>query len=553
MAEPDKQDDDDLRAQRRLGQVLRGKYRLDRVLGVGGMAAVYAATHRNQNQFAVKLLHPELSLREDIRTRFLREGYAANSVRHAGAVNVLDDDVAEDGTAFLVMELLDGLSVEQLAAMKGGRLAVAYVLGVAHQLLDTLAAAHAQGIVHRDIKPANLFVSREGQVKVLDFGIARVRDAATSGAHATGTGMLLGTPAFMAPEQALGKSNEIDAQTDLWAVGATLFTLLSGQLVHEGETGPHLMVLAATTPARPLVAVAPEIHPPLASAVDRALAFRKGDRWPSAESMRDAVRDASLAIFRRLPLRETLVPMFDDRPDPMAQTRQAEGGPETGLRPGSAVPPQHPSAVVPPGGPAQDFAALAVTPLAQTGPGQPWAPVRRSSDFGAGVGLTTSQPVSNDAPISLPAGLPRTRPLLLGIAVVAGAIVVVGGTAMSLRSIAGRSSAADIAPPAEPSPSAAPARSLPGAGLVMAPVPLAETALPPDPSASSPMPPGPMPSAAPEGSAPKAAAPSTSAKSRPAQAIATSPTASAPASAPVCRLVSSFDADGNKHFRQECH
>ena len=400
MAEPDKHDDDNLRAQKRLGQVLRGKYRLDRVLGVGGMAAVYAATHRNQEEFAVKLLHPELSLREDIRTRFLREGYAANSVKHAGAVNVLDDDVAEDGAAFLVMELLEGLSVEQLAAMKGGRLAVAYVLGVAHQLLDTLAAAHAQGIVHRDIKPANLFVSREGQVKVLDFGIARVRDAATSGAHATGTGMLLGTPAFMAPEQALGKSNEIDAQTDLWAVGATLFTLLTGQLVHEGETGPHLMVLAATTPARSLVAVAPEMPPPLAAVVDRALAFRKGDRWPSAQAMRDAVRDASLAMFRRLPVRETLVPMFDDWPDPMAQTRKAEGRTETGLRPGSAVPPQHPSTpVVPPGGPAQNRAAAGDTPPAQTGPGQPWAPVGRGLDFGAAVGLTTSQPVSNDAPI----------------------------------------------------------------------------------------------------------------------------------------------------------
>ncbi len=555
MSEPDKQDDADLRAQRRLGQVLRGKYRLDRVLGVGGMAAVYAATHRNQKHFAVKLLHPELSLREDIRTRFLREGYAANSVRHAGAVNVLDDDVAEDGAAFLVMELLDGLSVEQLAAMKGDRLAVAYVLGIAHQLLDTLAAAHAQGIVHRDIKPANLFVSREGQVKVLDFGIARVRDAATSGAHATGTGTLLGTPGFMAPEQALGKSNEIDGQTDLWAVGATLFTLLTGQLVHEGETGPHLMVLAATTPARPVVTLAPEIHPPLASIVDRALAFRKGDRWSSAEAMRDAVRDASLAIFRRLPLRETLLPMFDDRPDPLAQTRQAEGRPQTGLRPGGVVPSHDPSApVVAPGGAAEDRGVLAVMPPAQTGPGQPWPAGGRGPGLGAGVGLTTSQPVSNDAPVSLPAGLPRTRPGVLGIVMAAGAIVVVGGTAVSLHLIAGHSSAAVLAPLAGPSPSAAPARSSPAAALVAPPVPLAEAALAADPSASSPMPPTPVPSAAPAGSAPRsAAAPAASVKSHPAPAIATSPTASAPAPAPVCRLVSSFDADGNKHFRQECH
>src|ERR1700742_3687338 len=100
------------RAQRRIGQVLRGKYRLDRVLGGGGMAAVYKATHRNQAEFAIKMLHPELSLNEDIRSRFLREGYAANSVKHPGAVLVVDDDVGDDGAAFLVMELLDGRACE---------------------------------------------------------------------------------------------------------------------------------------------------------------------------------------------------------------------------------------------------------------------------------------------------------------------------------------------------------------------------------------------------------------------------------------------------------
>src|ERR1700722_8655888 len=102
-------------AEARVGTTLcRGKYRLDRVLGIGGMATVYAATHRNQAELAVKMLHPELSMRSDVRTRFLREGYVANSIKHAGAVLVVDDDVAEDGGAFLVMELLRGLTVEEL-------------------------------------------------------------------------------------------------------------------------------------------------------------------------------------------------------------------------------------------------------------------------------------------------------------------------------------------------------------------------------------------------------------------------------------------------------
>ena len=145
------------------------------------------------------------------------------------------------------MELLEGAPVETLWERCGSRLPLAATLYIGHQLLEVLAAAHAKGIVHRDIKPANLFVTNEGVLKVLDFGIARaLRDLAATGAQATGnTGMLLGTPAFMAPEQALGKANEMDAQTDLWAVGAMLFTLLSGRSVHEGETGTQVLILAA--------------------------------------------------------------------------------------------------------------------------------------------------------------------------------------------------------------------------------------------------------------------------------------------------------------------
>ena len=233
------------RARLRLGQVLRGKYRLDRVLGVGGMAVVYKAIHRNQAEFAIKMLHPELSLSEDIRNRFLREGYAANSVKHPGVVRIVDDDVAEDGAAFLVMDLLDGLACDRLAPSEGERVPIDVACAIALQLLDVLAAAHAQGIIHRDIKPANLFVLRDGTVTVLDFGIARVRDTMGSGAHATGTGMLLGTPAFMAPEQAIGKASDIDVRADIWAVGATIFGLASGLNVHDAETAPQLLVKLA--------------------------------------------------------------------------------------------------------------------------------------------------------------------------------------------------------------------------------------------------------------------------------------------------------------------
>ena len=297
------------RASRRLGVVLKGKYTLDRVLGVGGMAAVYVATHRNRKRFAVKMLHPELSVHPDIRGRFLREGYAANTVEHPGAVAVLDDDTAEDGSAFLVMELLEGDGVESLWEKHGGRLPVPAVLAVGHQLLDVLAAAHAKGIVHRDIKPANLFLTQEGQLKVLDFGIARVRDVASSSAQTTGTGVLLGTPAFMAPEQALAKSREVDALTDVWAAGATLFVLASGRIVHEAENAAQVMISAATTRAKPLASFG-AVPAPLASVVDRALVFEKAGRWASAGAMRDAAASAYEAIVGRPVSRDPLVALF---------------------------------------------------------------------------------------------------------------------------------------------------------------------------------------------------------------------------------------------------
>ena len=282
---------------RRLGTVLRGKYRLDRVLGAGGMAIVYKATHRNLAEFAVKMLRPELSANEEIRARFLREGYAANGVKHPGAVLVVDDDVTEDGAAFLVMELLDGVGCDRLWEHAGKKVAPVVASAIALQLLDVLAAAHAKGIVHRDVKPANLFLTKSGAVKVLDFGIARARDAIAEGAHVTGSGISLGTPAFMAPEHARGRAEEIDGRTDLWAVGATFFALVSGELVHGAGSPNEIVFAAGTRGARAVGAVAPGVPGGVGAVVDRALAFRKEERWETAEAMRDALTRAHRDAF----------------------------------------------------------------------------------------------------------------------------------------------------------------------------------------------------------------------------------------------------------------
>ncbi|WP_437730891.1 serine/threonine-protein kinase [Sorangium sp. So ce1335] len=282
-----------LRPEALVGQVLRGKWRLDRLLGFGGMAMVYAGTHRNGMRGAVKILRRELSGDEDARARFLREGYVANRVDHPGIVRVLDDDATDDGSVFLVMELLEGETVEaRRARTPAGVLGVGEVLGIVDDLLDVLAVAHERGIVHRDLKPDNLFLTRQGQLKVLDFGIARLRELSSPSNASTRAGTMMGTPQFMPPEQAKGQWDKVDARTDLWAVGSTMFQLLSGRYVHEAETLPLLLLAAMTQPAPPVATILPALPPPVAGVIDVALAFEPDRRWPNARAMQRALRQA---------------------------------------------------------------------------------------------------------------------------------------------------------------------------------------------------------------------------------------------------------------------
>jgi serine/threonine protein kinase len=276
-----------LRAQARVGTLLNGRWRLDKLVGVGGMAAVYAATHRNTKRVAIKILHPEISVDENARQRFLMEGYAANQVGHRGAVAADDDGLTEDGVAFLVMELLEGETLEERSIRKGGKLEEREVLALMDQALSTLEAAHERNIVHRDIKPENLFLTRDGALKVLDFGIARLQLGSGSPSQTRG---VMGTPSFMAPEQARGRWQDVDGRTDLWAIGATMFTLLSGRFVHQAETVNEALVLAVTERAPSLSTVCVDICPALAELVDKALVYERELRFQSASEFRAAVQ-----------------------------------------------------------------------------------------------------------------------------------------------------------------------------------------------------------------------------------------------------------------------
>jgi serine/threonine-protein kinase len=261
------------------------------------MASVYVATHRNGNRVAIKVLHDIFAEQDLPRQRFLEEGYIANKVGHTGAVTVLDDDVLDDGTPFLVMELLVGESLED-RLKRTSVLSPTAVLLIADRVLDVLAAAHEKGIVHRDIKPANLFLTREGAVKVLDFGLARVRERADKGSM-TRTGIVIGTASYMPPEQARAKRDLIEARTDIWSVGATMFRTMAGRFVHEGETVQDRLLAAMSQRAPSITDVLPSLPPPIALVVDRALAFQITDRWRSAREMQSALRRAYELVEKR--------------------------------------------------------------------------------------------------------------------------------------------------------------------------------------------------------------------------------------------------------------
>ena len=280
----------------RVGRTLRGKWTLERLLGVGGMAAVYEGVHRNKKHGAIKILHPDAAADGDVARRFVREGYIANTVDHPGVVEVLDDDVTDDGAPFLVMELLEGSPLDGVWRHAGRRMSVRVALLIAYRVLEPLQAAHDKGIVHRDLKPENVFITTDGRVKILDFGIARLREGVGE-SHATHSGMFFGTPAYMAPEQARARWEDVDNRTDIWSVGAMTFSLITGRHVHEGGTVPEMLARAMTTPASPVAELEPTLPEAICSVLDKALAFHMKDRWPDAAEMRAAIAAAYRNAF----------------------------------------------------------------------------------------------------------------------------------------------------------------------------------------------------------------------------------------------------------------
>lgn len=422
----------------RLGQTLHGKWHLDAFIGRGGSADVYAATHRNGKRAAVKILHPQYAAEPELLKRFLREGYVANSLAHPGAVSVLDDDRCEDGSAYLVMELLEGTPLSDFSKKKTP-LAVGLVLRIADDVLDVLAAAHERGIIHRDIKPGNLFLTHEGRTKVLDFGIARLLEP-DGGEPMTLSGTSLGTPAYMAPEQARGRWELVDGRTDLWALGATLIALLTGRKPRKADTANEELLFAMTQPIPPFASFAPGAPPELCALVDRAVAYERDQRFANAREMQTYVR---AAMAQLAPLLSSVLDVTGDASVPgwksntvnMNPSSSSNGGPRTGtplpvaasLAPAS--PSQAPEAT-------QNLAAPAFSASGAYGsmPGSlPSVPAFQTQGFSDASSSQIAAPAEIGALLAPAAPAPKGRGLLIALAILPILVVVVLGAGYFAR------------------------------------------------------------------------------------------------------------------------
>lgn len=280
-----------------LGQTLGSRYKIVRLLGEGGMGRVYEAVRAGAGErVAIKVIRGGLSTSSDAVRRFRREVRAASSIDSEHIVRALDSGSDEGtGQLYLVMEYLEGEDLNQVIAERGP-LPVQVSLALAAQALEGLKRAHEARVVHRDIKPANLFLTfgPDGNitVKILDFGIAKVKSNALSAPQTTAlteTGNFLGSPLFMSPEQ-VQSSRDVDLRTDLWSLGTVLYCLLSGRAPHQSVASVGKLILTiCTSPPKPLRDIAPEVPPEVAEVVHRALRINRDERYSSAAEMLEAI------------------------------------------------------------------------------------------------------------------------------------------------------------------------------------------------------------------------------------------------------------------------
>jgi serine/threonine-protein kinase len=486
------------------GDLVAGKYRVDRVLGAGGMGVVVAATHEQLDQrVALKFLQASVALRVEIVQRFLREARAAVKIHSEHVARVLDVGTLENGVPFMVMEYLDGEDLSRVIAARGS-LPVQETVGYVLEACEAVAEAHSLGIVHRDLKPANLFLARRPTgkpvVKVLDFGISKVSSNVRNDAI-TKTSSIMGSPGYMSPEQMVD-AKSVDFRSDVWSFGVVLYEMLSGRLPFAGDTMPELVAAILQKTPTPLGSLRADVPVGLQVVVDRCLRKEVAGRYENIADLARALApfgpprgeqsveriEAVLGLEARRQIATMTASEELFRHDLAPRDGSAQGNDPATLQPTTtAIVRQRwgfffvPAAIVL----AAAAAALAFALRAPRGPLSPPEPATSAARSAASAGV----PVM---PVAPPVALPP------------------------------------VDPPA----------------AMLAPLPASAAPAPPVPGSAS----APAPSSAP---APRKAPPAPS-LAKPELRPSASSSQPPPGAAPTCRVVSYFDSDGQKHFRQEC-
>jgi serine/threonine-protein kinase len=273
-----------------LGKTLAAKYRIEERISEGGMGTVYRATHvLMEKTVAVKVLHPSLAADEKIVARFTREAKAASRISHPHALNVTDFGEADDGIVFLVMEYLNGRTLKRVIREEGP-MPLTRAVEIARQIAGALDAAHAEGVVHRDLKSDNIMLTESGGgdwAKVLDFGIAKIKEPDGHDPELTAPNLIIGTPQYMSPEQC-SQAAEIDARSDIYSFGIILFEMLTGHVPFTGESATAIMLKQLQEPPPSVLAERKDLPPAVGLVIARALSKRPEDRQQSAGALVEA-------------------------------------------------------------------------------------------------------------------------------------------------------------------------------------------------------------------------------------------------------------------------
>ena len=385
-----------------------GSYRVEKLLGKGGMGCVYMGVHPGiGSRVAIKFLHPEFSHDEKIVDRFFNEARAVNVIGHDNILKILDLNVTEDHRHYFVMEFLHGRPLQALLKHN-----VSVPLDVAGpillQICEALEAAHKRGIVHRDLKPDNVYLitmkGKKNFVKVVDFGIARMTDDAGISTGKTQTGMVMGTPAYMSPEQGSGASNKIDGRSDVYSLGVMMFQLATGRLPFPGSNFGEVLIghlQVPPPPPRSLNPLVPEAYEPL---ILKCLQKKQEDRYASMKELKHTIE----ACMDQLRISKEL-PHADDT--------------DTQLHPVEVRPPSFPGARTPGRATGPGSKNRVSNPNARPGGARP-AP---------GATARISQPPTRLTPPPQPRQ-PGRAPLFAGIGVLAALALGVGGFVVLRRS-----------------------------------------------------------------------------------------------------------------------